>query len=439
MRIRPHALAIPLLWLLLFLPDLLLPAKAAAIGLKALIAASLTLTALLAFWLEAPMIASLAALFARVIPAIFLATRNVLPEIYVLDENSYRAMAQAMELDPSLLWDRSVPFFPKISWIINSLFSHPLYGEKVITALAGTLAVILAWAFLKKLVPTLPQWGIWLIALNPSLIFWSSMHLKDTFLTTLAALSLLILSSSHSRKARWQGLAITVISLAAAMAMFPIRNYWCLALAGAICAGALAWALEERPCDEEARGSGWKIINLTVPAILVIALVAGLFLMTRFLRPAQFENVHNNMCHYSQSPINPDITFATWKNFFLYLPRGGAAFLFSPYPWETPRTGFHLLSQIESGIYIILLPLGFMTMLRRGFRNWDPGTTALITFIGIILFMHSFMEGNVGTSVRHRIIILIFLLPLAAEPIKRLLNSSAEQQDSGEQHNSGKQ
>ncbi len=94
----------------------------------------------------------------------------------------------------------------------------------------------------------------------------------------------------------------------------------------------------------------------------------------------------------------------TWMDIVRGLPKGIAYFMFAPFPWKTFNS-LRLFSYPQTILWYFLFPF-FLFGLIIGLRQRFDQTMLLMMFVTFWILLLSLVSGNVGTSARHRDLIL---------------------------------
>lgn len=95
-----------------------------------------------------------------------------------------------------------------------------------------------------------------------------------------------------------------------------------------------------------------------------------------------------------------------------HLPIGALYVVAAPVPWNA-RGWLELATIPEMLLWYATIGFALRALLRRPLRSWRPHAYALLMMLGIALAL-SLVEGNVGTLVRHRGMLIPFVATLAA-------------------------
>ena len=91
-------------------------------------------------------------------------------------------------------------------------------------------------------------------------------------------------------------------------------------------------------------------------------------------------------------------------------------FIFSPFPWQVKKTS-HLLGVMDSFFYMALV---FLVFQNRKVIWQDPTLRIIFIIFASYLFVFGVMVGNFGTSIRHRLKFVTFLILLVAPCIPKI-------------------
>ena len=127
---------------------------------------------------------------------------------------------------------------------------------------------------------------------------------------------------------------------------------------------------------------------------------------------AQVSKLRTDLANTAASGIDHDVDVSTTSGSLAYLPRGVPQFLLGPFPWQI-RNLKQLLGLVDAIILWSLVP-AFVRGLRRGAGYAGRRIALLIAPATGITIVLSLLIGNIGTIVRERLQVLVFLLPLVA-------------------------
>ncbi len=245
----------------------------------------------------------------------------------------------------------------------------------------------------------------WLVAFFPSLLVYSSVNLRDALSWLLIAL---ILKGTLFLKERVE-LKETLPLAVALIAMAFVRSYVLVMLLVALMTAQLVTSPRRLP------HAIWGFLVVAGAGSLT-ATYAGIPLeMLSLDILEQVDNYRGTLSHGGSATSFQDTGLSNPINALLFLPKGIAFFLLSPFPWEVSnlRQAFALPELV---VWYPILVLAALQAARET-RRPDKLATLLLPFIGIVA-IYGLVEGNAGTANRHRgqvvMIVMIFAAPAVA-------------------------
>jgi len=96
-----------------------------------------------------------------------------------------------------------------------------------------------------------------------------------------------------------------------------------------------------------------------------------------------------------------------------FLPKGMLYALFAPFPWDKPASALYALAMPEMFFMYLLWILIFMGIV-KSIRERKKGIEVIMFFAITTLLLNSMLMGNIGTSYRARMPIVLLMLVFAA-------------------------
>ncbi len=303
-----------------------------------------------------------------------------------------------------------------LAWLQALVGSAP-YGVHVLNTTIFVASVIALYRVVRPVFGRLVAMaGLALLLYLPTLFLWSASALKEP-LYILVAVAELIAVLYVARGRRWWHQALAAVGVVlAALALESVRKGGALvALVGAVSGLALSFAIT-RP-------------RVLVSGLVAISIVGAVVLSNpavqqRMLREARAAAVyhagHLMTAGYSYQLLDPRY----YENRILLartMPRRAAAnfvvrslasYVTEPLPWKGDSRFLraYVPEQIVWWVLVALLPFGVLA----GFRI-DPVLTAVLCTHGaVIAFVVALTSGNAGTLVRHRGLVLPYVVWLSA-------------------------
>jgi hypothetical protein len=256
--------------------------------------------------------------------------------------------------------------------------------------------------------------GLLLLAFLPTLFAWSVSALKEPpyiFISAAALAATIAMARATRLVARAAGVVFLVIC---AVALQAIRDGGLVIAVISVVGGVLfAWTMT-RP---------WRlaVVALAVPAALV-ALLALPSMQLRAVavveRAASIHWGHINTAGFAYKSLDPrvyeqraNVSRMSAGEIGRYLVRSGWHYVTAPLPWqiESRATLLVVPELVAWYVMVALAPLGFIAGLRRDRLL----TCVLAAFVigGAVLV--ALTSGNIGTLIRHRSLVMPFLVWLS--------------------------
>jgi hypothetical protein len=314
------------------------------------------------------------------------------------------------------------------SWVYSNLASliYAIFGRsplilQSISVLAGVYCVVLAWKL------SIEVWGshsaakksAWLVAIYPILILYSSLTMREVFITLLLLYSMLhVVVWVKTRK---------IINAFIALMAFSLQIFF---HPGMVTAGVLFIGLLFLYYNKIFFTSLIINASINVRSLLVImfCLLLGLFIsiyatfMADALSYSSWLNVDTLLWRASIMQAGV-AAYPSWliadtpMQFLLLLVPKLFYFLFSPFPWDISKFS-HIIGLLDGMVYIML----FLSIYsHRKYIKSNPQAFILLVFIIFLSLVFSIAVGNFGTGLRHRSKILPIIIIIAAPFIYRLL------------------
>lgn len=339
----------------------------------------------------------------------------ILPDGYfALDDSTYVEMARAVAADERGHWDTYTHglYHSTFSFVFPMALLFEVFGPSeivgqvfVVLLGAGVAALVtrVASEFLSR--PLALVAGL-IIVLLPSQVIWSSLTLKDPAVwLNLVLLALLVALGARSSGSRL--LLMSVGTAVALVALAYLREHTTI---------VAAWALVPAMLASERR---LRVIRVMVAAALAIVVLwavgfgpGGLdfirdagSLAERRIANAEEAGSAFVAPEKPRSVGAPSVRDTAEQEGSLdedlaHLPRGLAAMLFAPYPWQAAGSTTMMLAQLETIVWYPLLVLAAIGLVQA--RRYLRAMTFPIMVGGGMLLVYALTEGNVGTAYRHR-------------------------------------
>lgn len=288
-----------------------------------------------------------------------------------------------------------------------------------------TAAVILHHVARQAYGPLAAFIGLAFLLFSPTLFLWSVSAMKEPLHFVLTAV--LLLCTVHAvRASTWQGRLVALAGVAAALiSIETVRE-------GTLAAGLVGIGLG-------------LLMTFTIrrPYLLILVLVTGAVVGVGLGRRADVQDqvrqgvrwaAGQHLARYSKGygyellddrfyapdhPVVQRVGSMTWGDAARFVARGAAAFVVVPLPWQVaswPRITFLPAQLFWYGLFLLAV-VGLSTALRR-----DTLVTALlVSSAAVVAAAISITEGNIGTLVRHRDLVVPLLVWISAIGAVRLL------------------
>lgn len=298
----------------------------------------------------------------------------------------------------------------KIGSLID-IFTYHSYSATVL--IIGLIVFITNWALYKKLILVYNKGKHSLLLsipllYQPSLIFWSSAYMKDSF--TYAAICVLFWCILYKPTKTVHKLVKIMLIVLAAMVILPIKSYILYAV-------ILAYLLSQFFIKTVLAlwRKRMRFLSFNTVVLSLIFLVAVIFIIGKVNYAYSLENAIRLMKGYqtwifvSTQDGGPTYDFGTYEPTVLgvlpIIPQAIGVCVFRPYLWEV-KNPVMLLTSLESLLFIFItlfaiFKIGFIKMIRSIFQ--DDYVFFLFLFSLIFLFLVGFSTFNFGSLARYKI------------------------------------
>jgi len=319
---------------------------------------------------------------------------------------------------------------------IYGVFGYSPVGAEIVNSLIGALIVFFIYGIAKYLFDErVAVFSSFLYAFFPSLIFWSSLNLRDipALFTVVASIWLILKLQKPFRPLHISFLVIVPFLL---LVLNQLRHYIFIFF---VYATIIHFIVNIRR-SSFVKNSVYAVYFFLVLCIFAQSpyenLEAGMLssipayarsLFTGAERPSldlykDFE--HLNECRKDLSTgrlvIAKDVDISTPGKALRYLPKGMAYFLFAPFPWTAE--GLQQKVAIPGTILWYVLFIFALYGLYVYRMKWRAAFVILF-FVAVTLVGYSLVEGNFGTAFRHRAVILPFVFMVASAGITRVFRT----------------
>lgn len=324
-----------------------------------------------------------------------------------------------------------------VAWIYKHL-GYTRITAQALNALFGALAIFFLYDMARHLLNRdAARISILLYALFPSLIFWSSLNMREAPVHLLVTAGIWI-AFKLREKFRMLHLAILLLIPPLFWSVNRFRYYLYIILAYSMISFFLVNLRRENYRKNLIYIIYIFILMCVLPKSADVAYKVGILShipqsVSAFFtgRPGPELNVSRDFMELNEkhrglatgnTAIDPDADISTPIKAVKYLPKGIISFLFMPFPWRAES-----LSQKatipENILLYLLIPfvLYGMYCCRKRWRLF----TAINFFTLVTLLGYSLITGNYGTAYRHKAVLLPFIFLYAGAGISHLLKKRA--------------
>ena len=312
-------------------------------------------------------------------------------------------------------------FYANLGSLVYAIVGRSPLILSSISVLAGVYCVVLVWKLSIEVwsAQRAAKKSAWLVAIYPILILYSSVTMREVFITLLFLYGMLkVVLWSKTRKIIHAFIALMAFSL-------QVLLHPGLAVAGVLFIGLMLLYYNKRFFAS-------LIINssINVPSFLVMmfCLLLGLYISiysTSLVDAIGYKSwlrmdtlVERASIMYTGEAAYPSWLIAdTPMQFFLLLVPKLFYYLFSPFLWDISKFS-HLLGMLD-GVVFIMLFLSIYS--HRKYIMSNPQAFILLVFVIFLSLVFTIAVGNFGTGLRHRSKILPIVIIIAAPFIYRVL------------------
>lgn len=376
-------------------------------------------------------------LFVAFVIVLWLATRNAAIASPLITGFALRAVLALIDstlfrlpgAGDGLGWDRAAGYYARggIAGTIEYIgFGHPLYvwmmsvvyaivGRsplliQAINVLLGTLLIGTIWKLASQLTndPRMLRRVAWVMATFPSLIFFSSVLLREVAVSLPLAVSVLYLVRWYRERHVWMAI-VAVLNLLLSMA-FHSGGLAVLLFAGLWLIGSWFRALLSGKLDGLGRSTLALVVGLAVVAIVLASgfgqqKFSGLESGDLAALSERQENFARGRTAYLEDLHADSTADLLWQT-----PIRVTYFLFAPFPWML-ETGSDLFGVIDSLLFLLLIA---HALRNRKAVSEVPVRMLTLGVFGAMAVVFAMGVSNYGTALRHRNKMLPLLIAAAA-------------------------
>ena len=314
--------------------------------------------------------------------------------------------------------------YSNVASLIYAIFGRSPLILQSISVLAGVYCVVLVWKL------SIEVWGTdgaakissWMVAVFPILVLYSSLTLREVFITLLLLYGMLhVVLWSKTNKITNASIALMAFSMQA------------LLHPGVAAAGVLFLSMVFLYNSKILVTSliNNSILDIRSFLIILTCTLVGFFIYINSSSlslpySSWLEIVKVDTLIWRTSIMAAGVAaYPSWliadtpMQFLLLLIPKSLYFLFSPFPWDISKFK-HFLGMFDGVVYILL----FLSIYsHRKYIKSNNQAILLLVFIIFLCLIFSIAVGNFGTGIRHRSKILPIIIVLAAPFIYRALFS----------------
>jgi len=312
-------------------------------------------------------------------------------------------------------------FYSHIGSLIYAIFGRNPLILQSISVLAGVYCVVLVWKL------SIEVWGshgvakisAWLVAIYPILILYSSLTLREVFITMLLLYSMFhVILWFKTNKVQNAFIALTTLCM-------QILFHPGVATAGILFSGILFLYYNKiflTSLITNARLDMQSfVIVLSCLFFGVYIYIYGTSLSFPYYSWLQFDNLIWRV----SVMFSGDAVYPSWlipenpMQFILLLVPKFFYFLFAPLPWDITKFK-HVIGMLDGVVYLFLCVSIYS---HRKYIKSNPQALLILVFAIFLILVFSIAVGNFGTGLRHRSKLLPIIIVLAAPFIYKVFFS----------------
>ncbi len=298
---------------------------------------------------------------------------------------------------------------------IQVLVGPAPYGVHLIGVAFYLAAVVLLFRLTRRTLGRVPAFaGLVLLLFLPTLFAWSVSALKESAYLLLTA-STVALAEVVFRGRTWTARASAVVAIVVLVAAVEsVRRAGALLTTAGLVVGLMTTWVVTRP-------------RLLLATAVIVPIAVGVVLSRPIAQLRAFQNVRQAAQQHAGHINTPGVVYKTLDDRFYiswydlgdmrffeqarFIVRSVVDYVVVPLPWQArSKTLFaYLPEQAVWLLMVALLPFGFVRSLRR-----DPLVASLlVAMAGTSAAVVALVSGNVGTLVRHRGLVIPYIVWLA--------------------------
>ena len=314
-----------------------------------------------------------------------------------------------------------------ISWVISLFYAatdRSLLLAHSLSVLMGTGTVLLGWLLFRELWgDRIAIKGAWLLVFFPSLVLYSALILRESYITLFLTLGLLG-AVYWIRTSRLRSLLLAIFGLGVATlfhgAMFIVPLIFFVIIfwqsLKKIIVGLKRFKLS---------GNLFTLLLSTV--IVLVFFFSGKFYVSKIgnINSLDLERlIRITKISTRSSGGNQDGgSYPIWTvpnslfELTYKMPVRSIYFLFSPFPWDVRKLS-HIIGSFDGLMYMVLVFFLFCNYK----AIWaDPATRFIFLALLVSLLAFGVGVGNFGTGLRHRSKFVVMIIAMAAPYLPRLV------------------
>jgi hypothetical protein len=313
-------------------------------------------------------------------------------------------------------------FFKKDSFLISRIIAvfYTIFGESkflalVISVVLGTMSVYLIYYICFELWDyRSAKKAAWVVALFPTLVLYSSLILRETYIVFLLLIALIGIINFEKKN--------SYSSLFVALASFYMLSLFhgAMSLGGFIYIFYLTIKLSKK-----------QLLNLNSKSkvnkfFLIISILTFVTFITAIHGNISIPYIPTNTASFFfniNSGLRDDASYPSWlyiNNHYDLIPKIIVKvfyFLYSPFIWDIKST-YHILGLLDALLFFILTV--YLIKNRNSFKL-KPITSIFILMLILYIIVFSLGIGNFGTGIRHKSKLVVLFIILAAPQINRFI------------------
>ena len=312
-------------------------------------------------------------------------------------------------------------FYANLGSLVYAIVGRSPLILSSISVLAGVYCVVLVWKLSIEVwsAQRAAKKSAWLVAIYPILILYSSVTMREVFITLLFLYGMLnVVLWSKTRKIIHAFIALMAFSL-------QVLLHPGLAVAGVLFIGLMLLYYNKRFFTSLIINSS---INVHSFLVMMFYLLLGLYISIYSASWVDAIGYRgwlslDTLVERASIMYTGDAAYPSWliaetpMQFLLLLVPKLFYYLFSPFLWDISKFS-HILGMLD-GVVFIMLFLSIYS--HRKYITSNPQAFTLLVFVIFLSLVFTIAVGNFGTGLRHRSKILPIVIIIAAPFIYRVL------------------